>query len=432
MSTATQAEDLKKLTVPQLKALCKDKKITGYSKLGKNAIIQKLVEHSGSVSKLGSLPSNSGSIPAIDASPRVPTTSTIGTNTSERQCDDGTKGLCIDHQHSQILQSDKQQNSSASPSREPTTQRVLTPTTVGTNNERQRDDGTKGSCTDLRQNQTLPSLDKPRNSSTSRELTSFTKQANTGRSEFSSPSRVNCSRTTLNLLLSVIFTYITEDPLVASSLASVVHEQSYPADQLAPSRKRPFEPSEPVNVASKHRRPLDPPGISCTTTTQRPVFKVPVIPASRKSTISKPSTSLLCSRVVARPGDPGIRTHPLQPGPTPSTTSAVKRFVPLVVQRVIPSAVPGNVPCTTQPPPKVHTTITPSPLQYLDFPVAPTLSLTTISFPPSLSQRKQLTRLAVLLSGVSFEQLKDCVQVSRLFRYAGMPTTEPLLASLIG
>ncbi|KAJ6584874.1 hypothetical protein B0H19DRAFT_1106977, partial [Mycena capillaripes] len=35
--------ELKKLTVPQLKALCKEKKITGYSKLGKDAIVQKLL-----------------------------------------------------------------------------------------------------------------------------------------------------------------------------------------------------------------------------------------------------------------------------------------------------------------------------------------------------------------------------------------------------
>lgn len=35
---------LSTLTVPQLKALCKEKKISGYSKLGKNALIQKLTE----------------------------------------------------------------------------------------------------------------------------------------------------------------------------------------------------------------------------------------------------------------------------------------------------------------------------------------------------------------------------------------------------
>ncbi|KAJ7043997.1 hypothetical protein C8F04DRAFT_1228868 [Mycena alexandri] len=50
MSTGPDSEanpvfrELKKLTVPQLKALCKEKRVTGYSKLGKDAIIQKLLQ----------------------------------------------------------------------------------------------------------------------------------------------------------------------------------------------------------------------------------------------------------------------------------------------------------------------------------------------------------------------------------------------------
>ena len=36
-------QDLTKLTVPQLKALCKEQKLTGYSKLGKPALVEKLI-----------------------------------------------------------------------------------------------------------------------------------------------------------------------------------------------------------------------------------------------------------------------------------------------------------------------------------------------------------------------------------------------------
>ncbi|PCH39764.1 hypothetical protein WOLCODRAFT_67849 [Wolfiporia cocos MD-104 SS10] len=39
--------DMSKLTVPQLKTLCKARKITGYSKLGKSALLQKLVDNGG-------------------------------------------------------------------------------------------------------------------------------------------------------------------------------------------------------------------------------------------------------------------------------------------------------------------------------------------------------------------------------------------------
>ena len=42
MSTTTGPGGLAKLTVPQLKALCKERRIVGYSKLGKAALIQKL------------------------------------------------------------------------------------------------------------------------------------------------------------------------------------------------------------------------------------------------------------------------------------------------------------------------------------------------------------------------------------------------------
>ena len=43
MSAILAEGDLKKLTVPQLKAICKQRNITGYSKLQKSAIIQKLL-----------------------------------------------------------------------------------------------------------------------------------------------------------------------------------------------------------------------------------------------------------------------------------------------------------------------------------------------------------------------------------------------------
>jgi hypothetical protein len=89
MSTTT--EDLKKLTIPLLKALCKDRKITGYSKLGKNAIIQKLIEHSsGTVTTTttisnttGSLGSTQSSTSAVVASPTIVASTQIVTASRE-------------------------------------------------------------------------------------------------------------------------------------------------------------------------------------------------------------------------------------------------------------------------------------------------------------------------------------------------------------
>lgn len=46
-------EDISKLTIPKLKALCKEKKLTGYSKLNKPGLIAKLLEHQGSGTDTG-------------------------------------------------------------------------------------------------------------------------------------------------------------------------------------------------------------------------------------------------------------------------------------------------------------------------------------------------------------------------------------------
>ena len=65
--------ELAKMTVPQLKAICKEKKISGYSKLGKQALLQKLKE-SGSCSGSSGGLCTSGSIHSLAKRvfPRVP------------------------------------------------------------------------------------------------------------------------------------------------------------------------------------------------------------------------------------------------------------------------------------------------------------------------------------------------------------------------
>src|ERR1700683_3062817 len=59
MSTTatTSPMDLTKLTVPQLKAVCKERRITGYSKLGKAALLQRLTAHKNSGANTPSLSS---------------------------------------------------------------------------------------------------------------------------------------------------------------------------------------------------------------------------------------------------------------------------------------------------------------------------------------------------------------------------------------
>lgn len=44
MASNMSTSELSKLTVPQLRALCKERKLTGYSKLGKSALLLKLAD----------------------------------------------------------------------------------------------------------------------------------------------------------------------------------------------------------------------------------------------------------------------------------------------------------------------------------------------------------------------------------------------------
>ncbi|KAK0464636.1 uncharacterized protein EV420DRAFT_1517338 [Desarmillaria tabescens] len=91
-------------------------------------------------------------------------------------------------------------------------------------------------------------------------------------------------------------------------------------------------------------------------------------------------------------------------------TGTGKRFTPLIVKKPVaaPSVHSNNVATTS-------TLLSPS---YLDFPDFPPISLNNITLPPSMAQRRLVTRIAIILSQVYEEDLKQCVLVSRMFRYA--------------
>ncbi|KAH8114351.1 hypothetical protein DFH11DRAFT_1855513 [Phellopilus nigrolimitatus] len=55
---------------------------------------------------------------------------------------------------------------------------------------------------------------------------------------------------------------------------------------------------------------------------------------------------------------------------------------------------------------------------YLDFQYSPCIPLQPITLPPSLSQRKRVHAWSVILSGISDRERRQCVEVSRMFRYA--------------
>ncbi|KAH9911500.1 uncharacterized protein B0H18DRAFT_892711 [Fomitopsis serialis] len=97
-----------------------------------------------------------------------------------------------------------------------------------------------------------------------------------------------------------------------------------------------------------------------------------------------------------------------------------KRFQKLVVTKR-PQAAPAKVTRTL--PSRTTNDIQerrgPPALYHLDFPPpAPVPELTSITLPPSLAQRKRVQHWAVILSGLAAAERRQCVLVSRMFRYA--------------
>lgn len=58
-------------------------------------------------------------------------------------------------------------------------------------------------------------------------------------------------------------------------------------------------------------------------------------------------------------------------------------------------------------------------LNYLEFGSTPLIPLEPISLPPSLSQRKRVQAMSIILSGLDPPERRQCLKVSRMFRYAG-------------
>ncbi|KAI0264028.1 hypothetical protein BC834DRAFT_971075 [Gloeopeniophorella convolvens] len=131
-------------------------------------------------------------------------------------------------------------------------------------------------------------------------------------------------------------------------------------------------------------------------------FKVPALPPG-----------VACAHTSTNPSAPsGLRG----PGRAQDISKPGKRFKPLAVT-LPPSAAPINT--KTQVPTLDKGTQPQSALWHLDFasPEAPP-SLSPITFPPSLTQRRLVEPWAIILSGLSNKERRQCCLVSKLVRYA--------------
>ena len=109
-------------------------------------------------------------------------------------------------------------------------------------------------------------------------------------------------------------------------------------------------------------------------------------------------------------------------------STAEKRFKPLISKNKVnpeqatSAPIKKNAEKATQSQRTVLSKVSLDANRYLEFPSpAPVPSLTTISLPPPLMQRKKVQRWAIILSQVEEEDCKQCALVSRTFRYASTP-----------
>ncbi|KAF8073860.1 hypothetical protein FPV67DRAFT_1410683 [Lyophyllum atratum] len=306
------ANDLTKLTVPELKAICKERKITAYSKLAKCAIIQKIIEHAakaaGSLTPVA-LPTEDASHRQIDATETVSASNAITENNPQ-------------------------------PSRGPSHPgRAITPMNVDAYED-------------------LASLIS------------------------NSPGpRINNKK----------------DPpeLSASSVPPITHPTATTQLRVlaADNGSRKGIPRSPIPANNSNSG----------------LFSLPAI-----------SVSSLASVNIPQPQKPTAGLE-LNASVLPNFVQAQipRRFVPLVVKKPDMPQVPQITPLAV----KAYTTAADTDfsrrLHDLDFPLTtPLAALKPITLPPSLSQRKKVTKLAMALIFVLPEDLHRLTRVSRLFRYA--------------
>ena len=350
--------DLSKLNVSQLKAVCKERRIVGYSKLGKAALIR----------KIGELAPSSQSASSVQTRIQAQTTSPLlsGSSSSPAQANDPLA---------------------------PTAQR-LGPTGMPSPGFSPREPNTNTvPGTHIAPHSSATSGSGPIPSSLSRDRLG---------GQGSDPSA-----STLNL-----------PPVSKRGFSEVtlgMSEGQASAQQAGPLAKKPksVAVSSPLSAPVGRRA-----GIPLHTSVHVPGDRGGGVPDPSFSVLPG---SALVPRSKEKDKGGHQHQHQFNGCQTQTISVSGKRFRPLKVTRPLLAALDDrNGSQCPQGNKSANITTQPSLLWHFDFPAPPEPSLlSAITIPPPLSQRKLVRRWAVILSGLSDNERIRCCLVSKLIRYAG-------------
>ncbi|KAI0357387.1 hypothetical protein OH77DRAFT_1450773 [Trametes cingulata] len=384
--------DLSKLTVAQLKALCKERKLAGYSKLGKQALIQKLQENGYSPhSNASNLPGNA--VVCLSAAPGPPAAL--------------EPLVCPGPEVTRIPQSTLTPTPSLSKAadRGGSTSLSAASLCTPTSKAKTKTKAPKTALPKVAAGSTTTNDD----SGAAVSLHSVTNGPN------DPPGGTNPPGSPSTALYSAGATdpACTLGPTVAASNTPASGSTLLSSKAQGKSSKRPTASKAMPPPAKKARIQPPPPTAKDTSTT---LLIPPAPPVTRR-----PSTSGTAdvSRPVQIPPLADIATRTIAGGLKSLAAAPAKRFRPLVVDKskVRPSNVlaAGAASVGAHQPQSAEVV-----LSSLDLPSPSAVlpALRSITLPPPLAQRKRVARWAVILSGLSDKERAVCVLVSRTIRYA--------------
>ncbi len=377
---------LKKLLVAQLKAICKERHLTGVSKLTKALLIQKILDHQGKQSGQETSPAAD-----VDASKTAPTTQNVPKQPQPKALSAPTQDV--------PKQPSSQSKAPSALSRDVS---VLSGPSILTQPSQPFP----------------PSSLNPSFTSQTSALSQAYRQSQKQPPKAELPRRLITQSKTPALPLNNISIPKTSDTQIKKSTKPVPQVLNISSVSSLPPKAPSAIPSSlfsrDANISHLHSDATSPAAPAKPLTKKRPAPKEPDQKSKKQKLPPKPIPFLLPPK-AASVSKENVRNPISQPGKATTLTGTGKRFTPLIVKK--PAPIPSK-----------SLAITPT-NAYLDFPDFPPISLNNITLPPSMAQRRLVTRIAIILSQVYEGDLKQCVLVSRMFRYAGKLILPPSISS---